>query len=327
MYNQPEAILEQYDFDINQITKGRGTYICDTDQGMKLLTPFRGSKERAGFLRQMLAYLLEEGLLAEQIYLTKEGEVLAEDESGTKYLLKDMFVGNECSTRSREEMKAALELLAQFHVLSAACPIGIPDFMKGEKNAILPLYEKHYRELIKVKNYVKSRKKKNEFEMKFQEQYPHFVENACRSVELLRECGSDPEDYLLCHGDFNQHNVLRMKENGSFCIVNFEYMSYNLPVMDLSNFLRKMLEKNNWNEDLGMSLIRSYSKVRELSSKEYRQMYFLLLFPEKFWKIANHYYNSHKAWLSGRDIEKLDKVMAQEEARSCFLENLFSFIP
>jgi hypothetical protein len=51
-----------------------------------------------------------------------------------------------------------------------------------------------------------------------------------------------------------------------------------------------------------------------------------LLFPEKFWKIANHYYNTHKAWISGRDIEKLDKVIAQEENRIKFLENLFSFV-
>ena len=49
MYNQSEALLEQYDLDIKQITKGRGAYICDTSQGMKLLIPFRGSKERAAF--------------------------------------------------------------------------------------------------------------------------------------------------------------------------------------------------------------------------------------------------------------------------------------
>ena len=28
MYNQSEALLEQYDLDIKQITKGRGAYIC-----------------------------------------------------------------------------------------------------------------------------------------------------------------------------------------------------------------------------------------------------------------------------------------------------------
>ena len=73
LYNQSEALLEQYDLDIKQITKGRGAYICDTSQGMKLLMPFRGSKERAAFLREVLQYLQEEGVGTEQICLTKEG--------------------------------------------------------------------------------------------------------------------------------------------------------------------------------------------------------------------------------------------------------------
>lgn len=82
MYNQPEAILEQYDLEINQITKGRGAYICSTDQGIKLLMPFRGSAERARFLRDILEELNQRGYPVEQVCCTKEGEPLAEDDSG-----------------------------------------------------------------------------------------------------------------------------------------------------------------------------------------------------------------------------------------------------
>ncbi len=41
MYYQPEAMLEQYDIEIKQITKGRGVFCCETDQGKKVLAPFR----------------------------------------------------------------------------------------------------------------------------------------------------------------------------------------------------------------------------------------------------------------------------------------------
>lgn len=50
MYYQPEAMLEQYDIEIKQITKGRGVFCCETDQGKKVLAPFRGSAERAKFV-------------------------------------------------------------------------------------------------------------------------------------------------------------------------------------------------------------------------------------------------------------------------------------
>lgn len=48
LYNRPEQVLEQYELEVNSVTKGRESYICDTDQGQKLLKEYRGSKERAG---------------------------------------------------------------------------------------------------------------------------------------------------------------------------------------------------------------------------------------------------------------------------------------
>ena len=73
-----------------------------------------------------------------------------------------------------------------------------------------------------------------------------------------------------------------------------------------------------------MDLIRGYDRVRKLSPEELKYLYVYLAYPEKFWKIANRYYNSHKAWLSGRNIEKLEKVVAQEDAREQFYRCSFT---
>jgi CotS family spore coat protein len=323
LYIQPETILEQYDLSADQIGRGRGTYICTIGEEAKLLVPFKGSAERAEFLCQVLLYLKASGFRVEQILRTREGSACAKDEAGERYLLKDMAVGPECNLKSKAEVREALEQLAGLHSILESCPVEIPDFMKNDGKAILQLYGKHCRELLKVRNYVKSRKKKNTFEVRFQEQYPHFMECAQKSLQLLGE-ETPRMEYRLCHGDFNQHNIVNTKSGWQ--IVNFESLHYDLSVFDLANFMRKTLEKNNWNRELGMEMIEAYTKEQPLSEARLRQLYLLLLFPEKFWKIANHYYNSHKAWISGRDIEKLDKVIAQEENRICFLENLFSFI-
>jgi CotS family spore coat protein len=323
LYIQPETILEQYDLSADQIGRGRGTYICTIGEEKKLLVPFKGSAERAEFLCQVLLYVKDSGFPAEQILRTREGSACAKDEAGERYLLKDMAAGPECNLKSKTEVWAALEQLAALHSILEGCPVEIPDFMKNDGKAILQLYGKHCRELLKVRNYVKTRKKKNAFEVRFQEQYPHFMECAQNSLRLLGE-ETPRMEYRLCHGDFNQHNIVGTKSGWQ--IVNFESLHYDLSVFDLANFMRKTLEKNNWNRELGMEMIEVYGRNRPLSEAQLRQLYLLLLFPEKFWKIANHYYNSHKAWISGRDIEKLDKVTAQEENRICFLENLFSFV-
>ena len=180
MYNQSEALLEQYDLDIKQITKGRGAYICDTSQGLKLLIPFRGSKERAAFLREVLQYLQEEGIVAEQVCLTKEGEASVEDEYGKRYWLKDMISGTECRTGMENDMQQAVALLARIHRKLAICPLMVPAFMKTDRNEPGNICQRHYRELIKVKNYVHGKKSKNLFERYFWDQYTHYIEQERR---------------------------------------------------------------------------------------------------------------------------------------------------
>ena len=64
-------------------------------------------------------------------------------------------------------------------------------------------------------------------------------------------------------------------------IVNFLNFSYQIRVSDLSNFVRKMMEKNNWNTSLGMELIGAYDSVRKLKPQELSYLYFYLAYPEK----------------------------------------------
>ena len=61
-----------------------------------------------------------------------------------------------------------------------------------------------------------------------------------------------------------------------------------------------------------------------MPEEEYDSLGGLLMFPEKFWKVANHYMSSNKAWIPEKDVEKLKKVMEQEALRLKFVENLFS---
>lgn len=323
MYNRPEQVLEQYELEVKSVSKGREGYICDTSQGRKLLKEYRGSAERAEFLLEILGFLRGKGILVENGMRTEAGSPLAQDEEERRYLLMDTFSGAECDTRSRDDMLKAVRVLAQFHNAAECYEGTVPEFMRTEKQALLRLYEKHNRELVKVRNYIKGKKKKNEFEVMFAGKYDYFMGRAQEATTLLRELEPEPDIFGFCHGDYNHHNVIFTPRGTA--IVHFDSLSYHIRISDLANFIRKMLEKNNWNAGLGIDLIRAYDDKRKLSPQELRYLFLYLAYPEKFWKIANHYYNTHKAWLSGRNIEKLEKVIAQENARSQFLQILFHF--
>ena len=107
-------------------------------------------------------------------------------------------------------------------------------------------------------------------------------------------------------------------------VVNFDKMHYDIQVKDLYQFLRKVLEKNNWDSSLGTMITDTYLSVRTLSKEERHALYAMLIFPEKFWKISNRYYNSRKSWISSVNYDKLCRFKKTSGQRQNFL-NTFKY--
>ena len=325
MYNRENLILEQYPFEVKQTAKGRGALICDTDKGLKILKEYRGSEGRADFLCGLLEFLKKRGQgRIDCIVKTKEDRTVARDVDGTVYMVRDWYEGRECDTKSRDDILKAIRQLADIHNSLREFPEELPEYLRTEGHTFLEENERHTRELKKVRNFIASRKKKNDFERGFLKSFEVFYGEALAVVKLQKEelekaAGASGKESIfgICHGDYNQHNVVFSRQG--IAVLNFEKSSYGIQVSDLGNFMRKILEKHNWNMGLGMDMLDAYHHSRPLSGQEMRQLYILLAYPEKCWKSANHYFNSSKAWVCGRNIEKLEKFIIQNEARESFL--------
>ena len=329
MYSLSEQLFEQYAFPVTEIQKGRGAYICTSEENNVIIKEFDTSEVRAEFMAAFLAEAADKGILADRIIRTTKDTVLATDVDETRYYVRNYIEGRECEVKNRDDLLAAVTLLAQFHQALHQGDTEVPDGLRIHRQTLLTEYGKHNRELKKVRNYIRGKKSKNEFEMLFLRNYDNFAGKAEQVTDRLKrqmETISDEEweRYSgICHGDFNQHNVLFAKDGVH--LTNLENAVYDMYIRDLANFMRKMMEKHNWNVGLAVDMTAAYETKRKLTPVEYEQLYIRLSYPEKFWKIANHYYNSNKSWISGRNIEKLNRVIEQEEQREHFLRILFNF--
>ena len=128
----------------------------------------------------------------------------------------------------------------------------------------------------------------------------------------------------MIHGEYNYHNIIMTKEG--IATTNFEKFRRDIQVEDLYYFLRKVLEKSGWKIRLGDGMLNAYSAIHPLTEGEMEYLKIRLIYPEKFWKIANHYSQSHKPWRSMRDFEKLERVNAQEHEREQFLNLLYHMV-
>lgn len=330
MNDRAVSLLEQYDIEVLKTRKGRGAFLCETADGCLIFKEYSGNEDRLLFQDRLLTHLqTANDIRAERILPNREGELYVKDHDGVMYILKTYEEGRECNINDRSECLDSVRLLARLH---SHMEFQKEDFRpEGEEGfAFSPgkEYEKRNRELKRVRRYLKQRSQKTWFEIYLQQNFDFFMDQAFSLTEewqgyeaLRRENNREENKFTCCHGDYQYHNLIRTA--GGWFVINFEKCVPDDPVRDLYLMMRKLLEKSNWSVALGKELLEAYEQLRPLSAVSRIDLYYRLAYPEKFWKVVNFYYNSGKAWIPGRNLEKLEKVVELEKNKQSFLDTMF----
>lgn len=326
MNDRAVGILDQYDIEVLRTRKGRSAILCETKQGLKILKEYKGTKEKAALQNALLMRIRQEGEVdVEMILPNKEGELLTIDTDQTVYVLKDYFDGRECNMKEPAECGCVMKTLAQLH--KAMC---IPTSEIEQNIFVYKIeqeFDKHNKELRKIRKFVRAKGQKTDFEIYLLQHYDVFLDKALLVTDEVKSHNFTSyyeeieKQGAFCHGDYQYHNILF--GGGRTAVINFEKCILDSNVRDISLFMRKLLEKNNWAEEIGYDLLAAYEEEKLLSQEEKLQLYYRLAYPEKFWKIVNFYYNSSKAWIPGRNMEKLEALLAQEASKEKFLAHIF----
>lgn len=326
MNDRAVSLLDQYDIEVIRTRKGRGAILCESRQGLYILKEFAGPKEKAELCSLLVNKINSAGgVPAETILRNKEGELTTTDSMGVTYIVKSWFEGRECNIKDAAECQRAVQTLAKLHHRMSL--EGEPVIEKLPVFSLQKEMERHNRELKRVRRFLKGKSQKTEFELFLNQHFDFFLLQAAEILEDWSSYEKQTDSELIkqqgtfCHGDYQYHNIIMSEAEMS--VINFEKCMMDDPVRDLSLFMRKLLEKSNWSKDLGMRILESYDKERPLSAKSRISLYYRLAYPEKFWKIVNFYFNSGKAWIPGKNMEKLKKLLEQEKEKQEFLTDVF----
>lgn len=309
------SLLENYEIEVLRTMKGRGAILCETDQGMLIFKEYMERRSRIPTQDRILEYIGGLEILAERIIRNKEGELFTIDHDGTAYVLKSWFQDRECDLKDPQDCYDAVTILARLH--GADVPAELLENGIDKENT-LSEFARHTRELKKIRRYLKNKGQKSDFEILLMQNYSYFLEQALKTEEEMQDCTVMMAEKRICHGDFQYHNILMTGEGVG--LINFEKCGIEDATRDLGLFLRKVLEKTAWQEKTAFELLDRYHSVRGLSEAEWERLYARLSYPEKFWKIANFYYNSGKAWIPVKNTEKLYRLLEQEEEKKHFLD-------
>lgn len=188
-------------------------------------------------------------------------------------------------------------------------------------------FAKRNRELKRIHSYIRKKRRKNEMELGLLNAFSYYYEQGCEAERMdaegeiyhnLYQKALQQRQYI--HGSYNYHNLLIQGKR--IATTNFENTKMGIQVLDLYGFIRKVMEKNGWQCGLGSQILDVYRQNRTLSEQECKLLYTLLLYPEKYWKQCNFYYNGKKSWMSVKNFDKLLRLQAQEQDRRQFLETI-----
>ncbi|OUP49211.1 phosphotransferase [Lachnoclostridium sp. An181] len=318
-----QDVLERYPIDVGSTRKVRGAVLCEAREGIFLVREWMLSERRLQSMNALQEQISGE-IETDAILKNREGGLLTEMDDGTRYIVKHWFAARECDIRREYELLEACRFLAKLHQvmrLSQESP-----FL--EEN-LLDEYKRHNRELKKVRSFIRGRVQKGTFETAFLGCFEEMYALAEKTLERLAQSEYEElrtesiQNRWAAHGDYNYHNLLIAE--GQIKVTNFERFHIGVQAADFYYFLRKTMEKTRWDKRLGDRMIQAYQSVRPLTKKEMEYLAIRLSYPEKFWKIADTYYSSNKAWIPVKSLEKLETEICQTKEKSSFLRQIFSF--
>lgn len=321
------TVFEQYELEITDTFKIRGNYGCNTPDGKYILQEYNNSNDKMVTMNALYIFLESKGISTDYVIKNKEGYYVSASEDGYTYILKKYFDSQECNINDEKHVMMGAANLGYFHGIcqnSREFLDGTSGFHPGKN--MITVYEKHNREIVYIRNYIKKRKNKNYFEITLKEVIEEYFNQAKEALESLKKSEYEKiykrelENGTLNHGNYNQHNIVIA--DGKIAMINMSKINYAPAIQDVYDYLRKVMEKNEWNIDLGRKILVEYEKQRAIDEEEYMVLKIMFSYPEKFWKIINYYYNSNKAWYSQKNEEKLKQFQNQEQIRRKFIENM-----
>ena len=319
-------IERQFQIKIDIIKANKGIYYIKTNKGERCLKKINYGPQKLLFVYGAKEHLIKNGFKnVDKYFLNIDGEPYAlvnED----LYTLSEWLEGRECDFHNIEEVKIAAETLAKLHEASKGYDPPENSKLKSDLGRWPSLMEKRIKSLDKMRDMIRKKNRKSDFDLlylKSMEFYKDIAKKALNTLnasEYVKLCEIAEHEKGFCHHDYTYHNIILGNDN-SVSVIDFDYCKREVRTFDISNFMIKVLKRNNWNIDFANAIIESYNKVSKLDECEYNVLYAYLQFPQRYWRLANRYYYNEVNWGQNTFDSKLESIINEKEEYLKFLEH------
>ena len=154
------------------------------------------------------------------------------------------------------------------------------------------------------------------------------MERAAEAEELLCRGGyaeavaRTAQEGGFCHNAY-KGEALRQETDGRIFVGNFDKCSAELPLADLAAYIRRYFKKTEGTAAGISAMLERYGRHCPLSERDMILLQGMLLYPEKFLRLVNEYYNRRRTCVSPAMRERL-AAAAKEELNGVRLKSIIA---
>lgn len=318
-------IERQFDLKIEEIKPSKGIYFLKTDKGKMCLKKVSYGIQKLIFICGAKEHLANNGFVnVDKFYLNVDGNpyaIVNED----IYTLSQWIDGRECDFLNIDEVKNSSKVLANLHISSRGYEPPEHSKLKSDLDRWPNVMSKRIRSFDKMRDMARKKGVKNDVDMFYIKNYEFYKEMAKKAYKIFEVsnyydiCREVDEEKSFCHHDYTNHNIIINEEN-EFSVIDFDYCKREVRSYDISNFIIKVLKKNNWEIGICKDIIENYDRVLKLRDEDIFLIYGFLLFPQRFWRISNRYFYNETLLRHTAFINHFEKLIEEKEIYIEFLD-------
>lgn len=317
-------IERQFNIKIESIKPNKGVYYLKCNKGDKCLKRINYGAQKLLFVYGAKEHLINNGFQnVDKFELNIDGEpyaIVNED----LYTLSRWIEGRECDFHNIEEVKVAAKTLAKLHEASKGYDPPENSKLKSDLGRWPHLMEKRIRALDKMRDMIRKKSNKSDFDLTYIKSVDFYKDLAKKALETLNNsyyfhmCEITEKEKSFCHHDFTYHNIIL--DEDSIYVIDFDYCKREVRTYDIANFIIKVLKRVEWNLDYAKAIINCYNEVSQIREEEYKIIFAYLLFPQRYWRLANRYYYNEVNWAQGTFVTKLEGIIKEKENYLAFID-------
>ncbi|WP_297520899.1 CotS family spore coat protein [uncultured Clostridium sp.] len=318
-------IERQFDIKIDTLKPSKGIYYLKTNKGDRCLKRINYGTQKLLFVYGAKEHLIQNGFdKIDRYFLNIDEEPYAlvnED----LYTLSDWIEGRECDFHNIDEVKLAAQALARLHEASKGYDPPENSKLKTDIGRWPSLMDKRIKALSKMRDMARKKNMKQNFDLTYIKTVDFYKDLAIRASKLLNAseyeavCEKSEEEKIFCHHDFTYHNIV-IDDNNDLHILDFDYCKREIRAFDIANFMIKVLKKVDWDLEFAKAIIESYSSVSAIEEREYKIILAFLLFPQRYWRLANRHYYNEVTWGATTFTKKIQNIINEKILYTEFIE-------